>query len=82
VAGIEFDKATREMLARRLKQHLKDEHDLEIDPFDAVALLDHLAGTLGPYFYNQGLNDAQAIVRSRADTIIEAIGEIEKPAKY
>lgn len=79
---INFDKATREMLARQLKRHLKDEHDLEIDPFDAVALLDHLAETLGPYFYNQGLTDAQAIVKARIDSVIEAIGEIEKPAKY
>ncbi len=79
---IQFDKPTREMLARQLKRHLKDELDLEIDPFDAVALLDNLAETLGPYFYNQGLNDAQAIVKSRIDTVIEAIGEIEKRAKY
>lgn len=80
--GITFDKPTREMLARQLRRHLKDELDIEIEPFDAVALLDHLAGTLGPYFYNQGLNDAQAIVKSRIDTVIEAIGQIEKPAKY
>lgn len=79
---IKFDKPTREMLARQLKQHLKDEIDLEIDPFDAVALVDHLAETLGPYFYNQGLTDAQAIVKSRIDSVIEAIGEIEKRAKY
>jgi uncharacterized protein (DUF2164 family) len=82
VPDIKLDKPTREMLARQLKRHLKDEMDVEIDPFDAVALLDHLAETLGPHFYNQGLSDAQAIVKSRIDTVIEAIGEIEKPARY
>jgi uncharacterized protein (DUF2164 family) len=34
---------------------------------------------MGTYFYNQGLKDAQAILSTKLDIIIEAISEIEKP---
>jgi uncharacterized protein (DUF2164 family) len=60
---------------------LKDTLDVEIDPFDALDLLDFLSETLGPHYYNQGLHDAQAIVKNRVDAIIEDIYVIEKPLK-
>ncbi len=78
---IEFDKQTRETLSRLLVRHLKDELDVEIEPFDGVALLEFLSETLGPYFYNQGLHDAQAVVKDRVDAIVEAVYDIEKPLK-
>jgi len=81
MARIEFDKSDREMLACKITAHLRDELNIEIAAFDAVLLLDFLAETLGPHYYNQGLKDAQAIVASRADAIVEAIYEIEKPVR-
>ena len=78
---IEFDKTTRETLTRLLTHHLRAEHDVELEPFDALAFLDWLSETLGPHYYNQGLHDAQAIVQKRVDGIIEAVYEIEKPVK-
>jgi uncharacterized protein (DUF2164 family) len=79
MARIELDKAAREALARRLARHLKDELDVDVAPFDAVALLDFMTEAMGPYFYNQGVYDAQAVVKARADGIVEALYEIEKP---
>jgi len=79
VAEITLDKQTREMLSRRLADHLGAEFDVEVAPFDAQALLDYLAKTLGPYFYNQGLYDAQAILKDRAEALTDAIAAIEKP---
>jgi len=81
MSRIELDKVARDKLLRMLVRHLKDELDLEIAPFDALDLLDHLSATLGPHYYNQGLQDAQAIVKARVDTIIDAIDEIEKPVR-
>ena len=81
MARIELDKQTRDVLSLRLRRHLKDELDVEIDPVDSVALLDFLAETLGPHFYNQGLHDAQAIVRARLEDIVDAVYEIEKIVK-
>jgi uncharacterized protein (DUF2164 family) len=81
VAGIEFDKETRDKLAREIVRHLKDELDLDVAPFEAVELLDWLSERLGPHYYNQGLADAQALVRAKADDVVEAIYGIEKPVK-
>ena len=54
---------------------------MEVDPTDGAALLDYLAETLGPHFYNQGLRDAQAAVQARTDAIVEAIDGLEKPVR-
>ena len=40
------------------------------------------AEEIGPYFYNRGLYDAQAILESRLENIAEAIYEIEKPTQF
>ena len=69
------------MLARQIVRHLKETLDVEIAPFDAVDLLDFLAETLGPHFYNQGLTDAQAVIQSRVEAIVEAVSDLEKPVK-
>ncbi|WP_374471444.1 DUF2164 domain-containing protein [Phenylobacterium sp.] len=81
MARIELEKPVREALTRALSRYLKDELDVEIGGMDAQLLLDFLSETLGPHYYNQGLADAQAILRSRLEQIAEAIYEIEKPAR-
>lgn len=78
---IELGKQTRDALSRRLAAHLKEALDVEIDPVDAQRLLDFMSETFGPHYYNQGLYDAQAIIKDRADTIVEAVYAIEKPVK-
>jgi uncharacterized protein (DUF2164 family) len=79
MSKIEFDRATRDALARRLVQRLRDELDLEVAPMDGQRLLDLLAESLGPAWYNQGLRDAQAAVQARVDDIAEAISGLEQP---
>ena len=76
---IEFDRVQREALARRLVRQLRDEFDLEVAPMDGQRLIDRLAETLGPAWYNQGLRDAQAALQSRVDDIAEAIAGLEQP---
>ena len=81
MARIEFDKRTEQTLSRLLVRRLKDDFDVEIEPLDGVALLAFLSETLGPYYYNQGLHDAQAIVKARVESIVEAVYDIEQPVK-
>lgn len=81
MAKIALDNQTRDHLARALRAHLKDELNVEVGTFEMLDLMDHLAETLGPHYYNQGLYDAQAVVRARMDGIVEAIEAIEKPVK-
>lgn len=81
MSKIELAKDTREALARALSRYLKDEHDMEVAGFDAHFLLDFIIETIGPHVYNQGLADAQALVSKKSDEIVEALYQLEKPAK-
>ena len=78
---IELSKETRDALTRTLKDYLKDELEVEITGFDAQFLLDFIVETIGPRFYNQGLQDAQALFRTKVELITEAIYELEKPVR-
>jgi uncharacterized protein (DUF2164 family) len=81
MAKVALDPRVRDELARALRAHLKDELEVEIGAFEAQDLLDHLSTSLGPHWYNQGLYDAQAVVKGRLDGIVEAIEAIEKPVQ-
>jgi uncharacterized protein (DUF2164 family) len=78
---ITLDRQTTDILERKLRKHLQDEYRFELGQFEALDLLDWLAETLGPLWYNQGLYDAQTILRKRADDLIEAVSAIERPVK-
>jgi uncharacterized protein (DUF2164 family) len=78
---IELNKETREALARTLTAYLKDELEVEVSGFDAQFLLDFIVEHIGPRFYNQGLQDAQALFRAKVELVTEAIYELEKPVK-
>ena len=78
---IEFSKEEKEILIQKIKHYFREELDREIGQFDAEFLLDFFSEKIGVYFYNRGLNDAQAILKSRVDSILDAIYEIEKPTE-
>lgn len=78
---INLDHQTKDALGRLLVRQLKDEFGVEIEPVDGLSLLEFLSETLGPHYYNQGLRDAQAVVRARADAIVETIYDLEQPLK-
>lgn len=63
----------------KIQRYFEDELDQDIGQFEAEFLLDFFAKEIGPQFYNQGLQDAQAVLSSRIDDIQDAIAEIEKP---
>ena len=79
MARIEFDKSSRESLARLLVKRLRDDFDLDIAPMDGQRLLDLLSEVMGPHFYNQGLFDAEAALRDRVEAIAEAIEGLTRP---
>ncbi len=76
---IDFSKEEKEAMVTKLQSYFSDELGQEIGQFDAEFLLDFFAGEIGKLFYNRGLYDAQAILESRMDNIVEAISELEKP---
>ena len=79
MARIELDKATAAALARRIRDHLRDELGAEIDPVDATRLLDFRTETLGPHYYNQALIDGEVVLKDRVEAISDAIAGLSRP---
>lgn len=68
----------KHLLKNKLSQYLSNELDVELGDFDADFLCDFIIEKFGPYLYNQGLKDAQAVLLNKLDYITEAIDEIEQ----
>lgn len=79
MAEIEFSKQEKQQLVEKIRDYFESELDQELAQFDAEFLLDFLCKELGPWFYNRGLYDAQAVMQSHIDAVMESIYEIEKP---
>ncbi len=76
MAKIEFNKQKRDALVYKLTRHLSRELDCEASPLQAGFLLDFISEQMGPYYYNQGVQDAQILFREKLE---DAVYEIEKP---
>ena len=79
MAEVKLSKEKKEALVGKIKRYFDDELSLDIGQFDAEFLLDFFSRELGPYLYNQGLQDARAILESKLHDIDDAIYEIEQP---
>jgi uncharacterized protein (DUF2164 family) len=82
VSKIEFTKEENDVLVQKIKQYFSSELDQEIGQFDTEFLLEFFSKEIGVYFYNRGLSDAQVILKSRLESITDAIYEIEKPTEF
>jgi uncharacterized protein (DUF2164 family) len=79
MSEIKFSTQDKEQLILKLQKYFMKELDTELEQFDADFLLDFISEQMGVYYYNRGLQDAQAILTDKLDTISDAIYEIEKP---
>ena len=82
MSEIEFTKEEKEILVQKIKHYIFNELGHEIGQFDTEFLLDFFSKEIGVYFYNRGLSDAQIILKSRLESITDAIYEIEKPTEF
>jgi uncharacterized protein (DUF2164 family) len=82
MSEIEFSKEEKEIITKKIQLYFNEELNQEIGQFDAQFLLDFFSKEIGPYFYNRGLHDAQAILESRMESISDAISEIEKITEF
>ena len=78
---IKLSKDQQESVTEKLSRYLENELDYSIGQFDCQFLVDFISDELGPYYYNQGLLDAQAVIASRMEDIIDSIDDIERPIK-
>lgn len=82
MTAVKFSNDEKAILVDKIKAYFDRELDQEIKQFDAEFLLDFFSEEVGPYFYNRGLYDAQAILEAKVDSISEAFYEIEKPTEF
>lgn len=80
--NIEFSKEEKNIMIQNIRQYFEEQLDSEIGQFDAEFLLDFFAEKIGVYFYNQGLRDAQVVLKDRLESIVDAIYDIEKPTGF
>ena len=78
MSKIELDREVKEILSRKIQTYFGRELDQEIGLFDAEFLLDFLAKELGPYLYNQGLQDAQAALQQQLENFNDAVYGLEQ----
>lgn len=75
---IAFTREETVAITARLRAYFRDELDTELSALPAEILLDFLGREIGPFFYNRGLYDAQAIAAAKAEDIGEAILGLER----
>lgn len=75
---IAFSREETARIVARLQDYFRDELETDLPGLPAEMLLDFLSREIGPFFYNRGLYDAQAIVAARAEEIGEAILGLER----
>lgn len=75
---ITFSREEIAVITPRLQAYFRDELDVELGGLPAEMLLDFLVREIGPFFYNRGLYDAQAVVAKKSEEIGEAILGLER----
>ena len=70
---VELSPEARRAAAESLRVWLRDELEVEAGGLQAEMLVDHVAASLGPIFYNRGVADARAVVAARAEDMEEAL---------
>ncbi len=75
---VSFDKAEREAIVGRIQRYFVDELDSRIGNIPAEQLLQFFGEIIGPYYYNRGLNDAQAVFARVTDSFNDEIYGLEQ----
>lgn len=81
MSKIELSKDERAEIVDRIKLYFNQELNQSIGQFDAEFLLNFFTEEIGPYYYNRGLLDAQAVIEKQVESIADALYAIEKPIK-
>lgn len=80
--NIKLSNEETERIIQKIQSYFSEQLSQEIGQFDAQFLLEFFLEEIGPYFYNSGLRDAQAVLKSRLDNISDAIYELEKVTEF
>ncbi|GFZ87657.1 hypothetical protein GCM10010978_29320 [Compostibacillus humi] len=78
---IRIPKENREEIVQSLQDYFYNELSEEIGNLAAENLLDFILKEIGPYCYNQGVNDAKVMVEQKILSLEEDILSLEIPTR-
>ena len=73
-----FTPDEKAQIVHKVKLYFERELDQQIGGFEAEFLIEFFADEVGAYFYNRGLNDAQAHFVRKFEEISDSIYELEQ----
>jgi uncharacterized protein (DUF2164 family) len=79
LANIEVSKDNKDFIVDKIQQYFNQELDQDLAQFDAEFLLDSFSEQIGMLYYNQALQNAQAVLVNKLEGVTDAICELEKP---
>ncbi|MBI4921763.1 MAG: DUF2164 domain-containing protein [Devosia nanyangense] len=75
---ITFEKPERAAIVAKIQNYFVKELESEIGAIPAELLLAFFAESIGPFYYNQGVADAQAVFAKSLDDINDQIYGLEQ----
>ncbi|BAF71236.1 DUF2164 domain-containing protein [Sulfurovum sp. NBC37-1] len=76
--NIVFSPEQKAHLVHKIKAYFNRELGEEIGQFDAEFLLEFFGREIGPYYYNQGLQDAAGVIEVQTDAMKETLYTMEE----
>lgn len=73
-----LEKPARAEIVARIQRYFSEELDQPIGAIPAELLLGFFTETIGGYYYNQGLADAQAVFAKSLDNVNDTIYGLEQ----
>jgi uncharacterized protein (DUF2164 family) len=64
---IEFSKEVKKMAIQDIKQYFAHEREEEIGDLGSELILDFIISKIGPYIYNQAINDSQTYMSEKVE---------------
>lgn len=78
---LELSARDKSVLVDKIKRYFDTELHHDIGQFEAEFLLDFFAKNIGTFFYNQGVQDAAALLSKQHDEIQQLMYEMEAIAE-
>lgn len=78
MSDIKLSPEQKEQAVDKLKHYFDSEMGQDLGQFEAEFLLDFIGKEIGAYFYNQGLQDAGALMEKKLEDIQQHLYEMEK----
>ena len=67
---IELKKEVRAVLVESIKRYYWNEREEELTNLGAELMLDFIVNEIGPYIYNQGIEDSYAYMNERIEDLL------------